>query len=437
MGNMRADLTSSIIHLLRKEPYFAALIMGMKTYSTTGIPTAGVNIKEGRVNLYINPYFWNSMEVKEQAEVLKHECYHIINNHIARFKDEFDLDKKKEAPAETEEEFVKQVQKKFKDMKLQKRANFAADLAINEYLPALPEKMYLFDQNGNNLINEKGEKSFGKPLKVKDMQKQFPEMLHQKHAEYYYEFLKNNKPEKGQGQPGEGEPGEGEFSTVDDHSIWGDSELDPEQIKEICKGAVNKAAETVGGRESGHIPSDVLRAIEDMNKSSNNWRNILRRFVASSTSLDFEDTRKKRNRRYGTLVPGYKTHPELHLFVGVDTSGSIEGAVFNQFIAEIDAIHKAGAKITIAVCDAHVHSVSEYSKRKKIEFKGGGGTLYQPMIEEAKKSQCDAMVIFGDGYCSDRLTKPGFPVLWALVDGGKKPNGCDFGSEIKVEVKKK
>jgi len=66
-------LEQSVMYLIHHEPFFAALLQGMTRNYTTRIPTVGVNVTDN-VNIFVNPYFWKSLTVLEQVDVLKHEC---------------------------------------------------------------------------------------------------------------------------------------------------------------------------------------------------------------------------------------------------------------------------------------------------------------------------------------------------------------------------
>lgn len=69
-----SDLFSStIVSLIYDEPFFAELIMRMRTYVTTDVPTAAVNVTD-KVNLYINPHFFNDLSLHGRVNILKHEC---------------------------------------------------------------------------------------------------------------------------------------------------------------------------------------------------------------------------------------------------------------------------------------------------------------------------------------------------------------------------
>ena len=56
-------------------------------------------------------------------------------------------------------------------------------------------------------------------------------------------------------------------------------------------------------------------------------------------------------------------------------------------------------------------------------FHAGGGTLWRPVIESAKKEQLGAIVVVTDGEFFDKLEDPGIPVLWILTERREMPFG--------------
>lgn len=419
------SIEEAYYYLLRNEPFYGVFVQPMLLHTSTDVPLAGVNIKNGKVNLYINPYSWNDLSTREQAAVLMHEMDHVALDHIGRFSQKArsveEASKDSTQEKSDEDKLVDEVVRNIKAGALHKRANWACDLAINEHIANLPKKMNLYDKEGAML----GQ---GDLLFVDKMKQQFPDMEKFKHADYYLDFLKDEAKKSSRGR-GDGEKDE-ERDAVSNHDIWDEGDdVDPDTVREICKQALSKAIEQTS--ETGKIPSHVQRAWAEINKPHNNWRSILRKFCARAKSSEVEDTRKRRNRRYGTLLPGYKVKDKLKIVVGVDSSGSITDELIQKFMTEIHGVHRAGADVTMVVCDAEIHSVEEFNPRRKHEVKGGGGTLYQPIFDKASELDCDALVIFGDGFCADSPMKPKFPVLWALSEGGRSP--VEWGMKLKVE----
>lgn len=521
MSNTGDLIETAMMKLVHHERFFANLLLNMTRTYTTEIPTVGVNVTD-TVNLYVNPHFWSSLSIDEQVDVLKHECYHVLNNHFARFKD---LEPEMFAPEK------QTVVKRVEGMLNASSLNKAADAAINEYLPHLPKKWKMFDKDGKVMHYpetfqdqkgqvqphpEAGKPIIASPILVDLLKKQFPKIEKLKHMEYYYDFFKSTQPkvkmmqkpsncpdckqkqdeakqkqqqaqqgqqpgqqpgdqgqesQDGQGQPQDGngnQPGNGDGGTghgnsdqfcdkhqggkgqgqgggsgngpgeilVDDHSMWQQGNQDAEYVTEKVKQTVNKAVEASGGREAGTIPTDVVQMIEALNYKPRDWKNDLQRFVSRTSEIIMESSRKVRNRRYGILYPGVKVYPKLTLAAAVDTSGSMSDEALNQIAAELAHIAKNNVEIWVIEADCVVQNVWKFDVKKLKEFKGRGGTAYQPALDKAAELDVDGLIYFGDMDSADRPKKPKYPVMWAVVNSGQKPPAT-WGMVTEVKITKK
>ena len=376
------DAVLSLLHRANGSQYqaksfYAHFILGMKRIFTSKIPSVGVNITS-QINLIINPDFFKSLTPRQRVEVLEHECKHIINDHIGRSKN--------------------------LGMKDHKMWNIACDAAINHNLPSLHEM---------GVTVEKLRKEMNMP----DLEDNRP-------AEYYYSAIKQfqkDNPQKGQ------ELSDQYGEATDDHGAWEESETNEELADQIVKNQLKKAAS-----EAGSTPHEVRVALENMGKSTVSWKNQLRRFFQRAMHTNKTSTRKKRNRRYGVKVPGKKKKPTATIAIGVDESGSVWNDAFVQFFTEVDVIADY-VDIWMIHCDAEVNKVYKYEKGMKIERSGCGGTYYSPAIEKAMEMDVDGMIYFGDGDCFEsEVTKPKFPMLWAMIENCQAPVSWGATCEVKV-----
>jgi predicted metal-dependent peptidase len=430
----------AMVKLIVDQAFYSNLLLNMKRQITTDVPTLGVSVTD-TVNLFINPHFFMSLTPDEQVSILIHECLHVVNNHIARFKE-------LEPNVYNKEE--KDIFKRIEAMQNASTLNVAADLAINEYLPNLPKKMKCFNKDGSAILepdtmkdpqgNEIPNPNAGKPIEgepclVTSLQKKMPHKSIErcKNMEYYYEILKEEQQEQnGQGQ------GQGNGTMIiDDHSLWGEgSSENPEYITEKIKQIVNKALDASGGREAGNIPSELQAMLDALYYKPRNWKNDLRRFAARATEVLIEESRKRRNRRFGILYPGTKSFPKTRLAACVDTSGSMSDESLNQILAELLEISKNNVEITLIEADCEVHNVSDFNPKKVKSFSGRGGTAYGPAINSAKALGVDGIIYFGDMDSSDRPENPKIPFLWVVVDSNQKPP-AEWGAKTYVKINKK
>lgn len=440
-------LEEAMMELIHTEQFYANLTLNMRREFSTKYPTLAVSVTD-EINLHINPYFFKSLSIPERIDVIKHECLHVINNHFVRFQD---LE-----PQIYDNPQGRTLADRLNDQKDASTLNYAADYAINEYLPNLPKNgINLFDEKGDRITyppgtkDDKGNDLSGKPVEgkllfVNDLKKQHPSTLNEQNFEYYYEILKKeeekNKDKNGEGQ-GQGQGG----MTLDDHGSWHETNATAEQITEKVKEVVNKAVEQTSQKDMGNVPGGVMQAIQNLNHVPKDWRQDIQRFVARTTELLIETTRKKRNRRYGIIFPGYKILPKLKIAIGLDTSGSVGDEELAQFHSEICRLHNMGIDLHIIECDTQVNQVYKFDPKKEFKVVGRGGTAFKPVFDEAAKLEIDGLIYMTDGECyGENIPVPKFTVLWALTPPFHVQylpkwynSGTKAAKHTKIEIKKR
>ena len=372
-------------------------------------------------------------------DTLVHNCHHVLNNHFVRFRD---------IEPRVFENTDKSIFERIQDMQKASLTNQAADFAINEYLPNLPRKVKMFDQNGNaittpthiedatgkKIVNP--DKNAGKPIEsdlcfVDNLKKKYPNINNKQTMEYYYEFLK-------QEQENNGGDGTG-MIVLDDHDLWHETDNTEDDITQKVKDAVNKAVEQTADKDMGKMSGDVLSAIEKLNHQAKDWRQDIQKFVARSAEIIIESTRKRRNRRYGILHAGTRTYPKLNIAVAIDTSGSVNDECISQFHSEIVRLHNMNITLTILECDTQVNRVYVFDPKKPFTIVGRGGTAFKPVFDriESDKMEIDGLIYFSDGECyNEDIKKPRYSVLWALCPPFKL-HGINFGAQTKIEIRKR
>lgn len=382
--------------LIFEEPFYGFLLSKFRKIKSTRVPTACVYITDA-INLEYSEEYFEEVGVQDSVKILKHECEHILRDHIGRAKD-IGIDPKQQ--------------------ELMKRLNLAADATIN-----VKDLTDAANRNGwvtTDKLNEMMRKTDPKHV---DMPKG-------ETAEYYFnkinQFAEENKDKLGS------DPMEGSGDTTDDHSLWDESVDSEEVVKQITRQAVNDAVKAAGG--IGNVPSHLVKLIQELNKSEVNWKKELRRFMVNALKADWVSTRKKRNRRYGIMFAGKKSKPKLHIAFCVDSSGSMFDAAFAQAHPELVAIHNQGVKITVIDADSAVGKVYDFDPKKPFERHGNGGTSYQPAITKALELDVDGICYFGDMDSSDTPQDPKIPFLWITVGSETRPG--NFGKLIKIEVER-
>jgi len=390
-------LQQAIISLLSAESFYGHLISKMRIKKSDEVPTAGVYITD-KINLVYNEAWLESLELLDVVKVLKHECGHILQEHIPRAKN------------------IGAMKGDF-----QKRFNIATDATINiaDLVPTVEKIGGVTVDSLNKMLESMIEKANAKD----GAKRTFFPLEKDQIAEYYFNRLNQFAEENSDLL------GDGMGETIDDHSTWEKSEANEEMLKEITRQAVNDSVKSCGG--IGKLPSDLASMVSNLNKSQINWKQQLRQFfVASMKSLRLP-TRKKRNRRYGIIQPGVKRKPEIHLALCVDTSGSVSEKELSMFWAEMKAIHNCGAKITVIEADYVVQNVYEFDPKKEPVFKGRGGTGYVDAINKAVELKVDGIIYCGDFDTADTPENPKKPFLWVGVRNSPPP--ANFGRVIYIK----
>ena len=349
------DLNIHIHRLLMDEPFFAALSRRMDKRASNAIPTAGVMVtEEGKLQMVYNPKFFAPLSDESKKDILKHEFYHIVFQHV------------------TGNRFLS-----FRDMEASERKihNIAMDLSINGHLPHLPEMA---------CMPGKGPFEHLEPFKT---------------AEHYLKELRKMQKEgdgEGQGEGGGegGTPGEGQgqgngkgnpldgMDSFDDHSGWDEvdeqtKQIAEERVKEFVKDAVEEANSS--SRGWGSVPGNLRKEIVDSISSKVDWRKVLRYFVKQSQKANKRSTVRKINKRYPYQHPGKKASRQAKIAIAIDQSGSVSDAMLAAFFSELNTLAKL-AEFTVIPFDTRVDPdlnwIWKKGQTRKRERTMCGGTCF-------------------------------------------------------------
>jgi predicted metal-dependent peptidase len=400
-------IEQAIYRLMSKLPYYGAMLQSFKISVTQAIPTAGVKFDDGgkAIWLGVNPTFFMGLTEPERDAVLIHEVSHVDRLHLIRIPQLGDWDK----------------------------GNVAADLAINPYIPDLPECALT-------------------PAKFR-----LPDF---RTTEYYYDNVKPNNGKGGggkggkgaegeqttggalpnqQGEPnngrGKGEPIEGCSGQPHDSHDWETSLSQDDQV-DIMESTFKRALDKLG-QSAGALPSHVTEALAALKAlRTKNWHRELKRFAGRYINTqDIERTWSRRNRRYGLLEAGSKLGPGKKVFVAFDTSGSMSHKEIAQALAETLSMLKKGVQGTIALFDTDCYATFPLKRMSADEIAAAlrqGGTNFVDVFKRGDASHSDAIIIFTDGDdCQPYPEKPRTPVLWCLTHGDRDKA---WGYKTHVEI---
>ncbi len=119
--------------------------------------------------------------------------------------------------------------------------------------------------------------------------------------------------------------------------------------------------------------------------------------------------------------PGHSSTKAVpRLVVIVDVSGSIEDSLMDRFAREVEALtRRLEAALVLVIGDDRVRRVARFepgkSDLRNIEFQGGGGTDFTPLLQEADLHHPDIAIVLTD-LDGPVAFKPRWPVLWAVPE---------------------
>lgn len=354
--------------MLIEKPFYGLFLLGLSKVIDRSVDTACVRKRGINCELVINPDYWDSQDDTQQMNLLCHEVYHIVFQHMFLW----DSFPNKEV------------------------LGLAADCEVNSYL--------------NNLDNSWVTPSiWNLPLR-------------QGTKFYYEEIIKQSQQ---QSNNENSYSNNDNLKTKDDHSQWGKdfhecSDAEKQLIQNQINNQIKTAAEqTIKMR--GTIPAELQEIVNELLKPKPrifDWKLYFRRMLGSIYDINIKKTRRKESIRFPESA-GIKHKKKVSILVAVDTSGSVSNEELKDFFNEITYIYKAGARITILECDARISANYEYTGKWTGKVHGRGGTDFQPVIDYYRNNKKDyaALVYFTDGECRIPKNVP-MDTIWVITSEG-------------------
>ena len=200
--------------------------------------------------------------------------------------------------------------------------------------------------------------------------------------------------------------------------IQGDSEDDSDgtasaDIKDILVRAHTQSR--LAGKEAGEIPGEILRVIDRLLNPKIPWESVLNRFIDNRVREEYSWARK--SRRFSIYLPSLHSYGLGHITWGIDSSGSQNDEDLRGILTEIDSVQKMmrPEKMTIIDCDSRIHNIYEIDSNTDIlslDFTGGGGTSFLPVLDYVTEHPTQALVYFTDLCGETNLSEVDYPVLW-------------------------
>jgi predicted metal-dependent peptidase len=381
--NVLNDILKVSRDIIMREPFYGVFLSTLNRLESDQVPIAGVRKNGINMELGVNPDTWPLLTYNARYGVLKHELLHICFAHPI-----------------------------MRDMYADKKLfNIAADIEVNQYI----------DNKYFEGLEPVRHTDFGFPDK--------------QGTDWYYKELqkmKGNNPLLDQLL---------ESMQCDGHGSWQEIEesaaVDKKLMQKQIEHQLRESHKITKNR--GTLPGaiqEILDKIVDIQEPVLDWKAFFRRFAGYSTKYFTKKSKRKLSNRFED-APGLKIKHKNHIFVAVDTSGSVSNAEFNEFMDQIHHIYKSGTTVTIGHADSDMAHVEEYRGKKIADRFGNGGTDFDPAIEyfNKHKTKFTSMVYFTDGECVPPKVKPHKPLLWIISSSGKKLETLP-GIKIQIPNKK-
>lgn len=170
-------------------------------------------------------------------------------------------------------------------------------------------------------------------------------------------------------------------------------------------------------QQRGLLPAGMIQIIENILYPKLDWQEALASFVQPTRS-DYTFIPPDRRFDY-VFLPEFGSEGLEDVVVAIDTSGSV-WRFYKQFITEmVNIVHSYPEfKGYIAHCDTAVQLFQELDPDNiPMQFKGCGGTNFQPLFQEIEKRNItpSLMVFLTDGDATLPEEPPHYPVLWVLT----------------------
>ena len=436
------EVSRAALALLLKEPFYAHILAGMPREVSDTIKTTGTAWDGQQVRLRVNPeFFIEELTAAQRTGVLKHEILHVAFRHVFRGAD--------------------------RDAKV---FSVAADLVVNQLVKPHPLP------DGYPTLADFPDLGLEPDKSVDDYYGGLMNLL----REMRQAGFGGNEPSGSQAgdedvegdgsgtKTGKGRKGKARGETAGDVPEWASSTSAPKSAAALAKflgdetgrgddggwhdgndgvsaagryavgNLILRARERMPPHQWGTMPAALISQLELIlaeRQPKVDWKRMVRIFCASSGRTRIRHTIKRISKRYGTR-PGIKVQRLQRLLVALDTSGSIDQNMLEDFFAEVHGAWKVGATVVIVECDADVQRSYDYRGRPPKGVKGGGGTEFEPVFKWMRKERpFDGVLYLTDGYGPAPSSRPNCKLLWVIAEGGSS-EVLPFGPTVRIPAAK-
>lgn len=454
---MNLKISEFFVYLLQRKNFYGRLAASLQRVARPGMGTMAVGLYRGRITLYYDPAFIESIPMGAAMFVLEHEMLHLVLDHLPRY---FEL---LSHCADDDER-----------MKARMVFNIAMDCAINSLLRTHKHfaqaesytKDWCLKQMKADAVE--AEAARAKALAEGTPEEDLPPVFTQEDIDkateragmclpekygmpdkrsfefYQQELMKRVKLHKLDGglvlgsfhglwEPGEGEGEGGDAFSAD--SLTAEANRIREQLKRMLRAAVKSS----GGMGRGLLPSEVEEFLgEYLADPVVPWWEVFATRAKTSKTSKFRRSVIVPNRSLLALaeedesiipMPGRVRDKSWRVFLMRDTSGSMSSESLMIAVNELNHMLRAddGMEVRYMDGDAAVHRDILLKPGDDIPLTavGRGGTDFDEYFKYMAKyvyddsSRPDIVIIYTDGYApavaeENRLPLD-IPIIWLVT----------------------
>ncbi|MBW4511267.1 MAG: hypothetical protein KME64_32830 [Scytonematopsis contorta HA4267-MV1] len=420
-------ISDSLLRLQMKSPFFATLALFARLIPSRQLATAATDGKD----IYYNPDFLLSLSSKQQDALILHEVLHAALLHVPR--------------------------RGVRDAELW---NIAADISINGMIAQqsgfeLPEgglrdpklehlsveeiyELLLMDrENTPQLLNPD---LLDSPLNNVSNNGDDKDLEQDSNPDSNKDYSEDNSDSKLNSSGSQEKKSQGNSSDSSSNQSQNQKDSLSQQKKAALESHWENAwqqAVTISHQVNpGTLPAGIEREMGIINSTQLDWKTFLWRYLVQ-TPTDFKNFDRRFIGRglYLEALDG----ESVHVFVALDTSGSINNQHMAMFLSELQGIVNAYPHINCEVyyTDTQLYGPYELNSGNKLPVpKGGGGTSFVPFFEKVATSwdgSSSALCVYlTDGYGNFPDETPELPVLWVVTPGGLELHQFPFGEVVRL-----
>lgn len=348
--------------------FYSSILFSMKQLWSNELSTAAV---DGR-HLFINEKYFCSLPEDARVSLLAHESLHIALRHI----DCFELYNRKVYSPEIE----------------QRLYNEAGDHVINLGLAAagyVIPNTWLCDRRFFNMATH--EVYF---------------ILHDELDPVTYQ------------------PGEGDVIFCQEGDEFGNPHPDTSALQRDITTILTRAriSANMAGEGIGNVPGGAIRTLDEMINPRLPFEVILANYMSRYAADDFSYRRPNRRFLPDFYLPGAFSEHICNLTYAFDLSGSVTKKQLTSFRNAVRIItdELRPELATLIQWDVELISIEQITATTDvmgIEFRGGGGTRVQPLIDWIRENTPEVTLVFTDG----DFRKPDFEgvtsdIIWLIAN---------------------